>query len=185
MTHNLPAGVRIRPLTMHRDFRGAFTEVFRDEWDAGMRPVQWNAVRSDPRVLRGVHVHLRHWDYLSLASGKASIGLRDLRSGSPTEGQALCIELSGDEMAALTIPPGVAHGFLFHTAALHFYAVSEYFDPTDELGCHWADPELGIPWPVTDVILSPRDADAPPLRVLLDRLAPSQPIGAASPPPGS
>ena len=48
-----------------------------------------------------------------------------------------------------------------------------------------ADPELGIPWPVTDVILSPRDADAPPLRVLLDRLAPSQPIGAASPPPGS
>ena len=95
---------------MHRDFRGAFTEVFRDEWNAGMRPVQWNAVRSDPRVLRGVHVHLRHWDYLSLASGKANIGLRDLRSGSPTEGQSLRIVLGDSKSMLVAIPPGVAHG---------------------------------------------------------------------------
>lgn len=172
----LPAGVRLRPLTTHRDPRGGFTELFRLEWDTGIAPIQWNAVSSAAGVLRGVHVHPRHDDYLIVLQGRATIGLRDLRRGSPTEGMVAVVELRGDSMAAITIPHGVAHGFYFHEPSLHVYSVSHYWDPADELGCRWDDPDLGIPWPVATATLSERDAAAPSLKELLAQLEPYQPI---------
>ena len=110
--------------------------------------MQWNAVWSEAGVLRGVHVHVRHDDYLTVPVGRASVGLRDLRRGSPTEGLTALVELGREQPGALVIPHGVAHGFYFHEPSLHVYAVSEYWDPADELACNWADPELGIEWPV-------------------------------------
>ena len=92
---------------MHHDARGVFTEIFRTSWEVGLTPVQWNAVTSAAGVLRGVHVHIKHADYLLIVRGRASIGLRDLRRGSPTEGSAALIEMSGATLTALTIPPGI------------------------------------------------------------------------------
>jgi len=46
----------------------------------------------------------------------------------------------------------------------------------DELGCHWADPALQIPWPITSASLSERDAAAPALSALMAQLEPWQPI---------
>jgi dTDP-4-dehydrorhamnose 3,5-epimerase len=172
----LPVGTRLQPLEAHADERGVFTELYRLEWDAGVTPVQWNAVRSEAGVLRGVHVHIRHDDYLTVPLGRASVGLRDLRLGSPTEGLATVVELGGEQPAALSIPHGVAHGFYFHEPSLHVYAVSEYWDPEDELACHWADPALEIPWPCSTARVSQRDAESPPLAALLARLEPSQPL---------
>lgn len=173
----LPDGVRVHHLTMHGDDRGVFTEVFRSEWDTGIEPVQWNMVRSAAGVLRGVHTHPRHADYLLILSGRASIGLRDLRRDSPTEGLPALISVDGDNLIALTIPPGVAHGFLFHEPSMHVYAVSHYWDVADELACHWADPALEIEWPETPTLLSDRDRNAGPLSDLLAELEPYQPIG--------
>lgn len=172
----LPAGVVVRPLESHVDDRGTFTELYRQEWATGVSPIQWNAVRSDGGVLRGVHVHMRHDDYLTVPYGRAAIGLRDLRRGSPTEGVSALVGLGGEDRAALVIPHGVAHGFYFSEPSLHVYAVTEYWDPSDELGCHWADPELKIPWPVTSARVSERDAASQSLRDLLRELEPSQPI---------
>jgi dTDP-4-dehydrorhamnose 3,5-epimerase len=172
----LPAGTLVRRLEAHADERGVFTELYRLEWGAGIEPVQWNAVRSEAGVLRGTHVHIRHDDYLTVPFGRASVGLRDLRSGSPTEGLSALVELSAERPAALAIPHGVLHGFYFHEPSLHVYAVSEYWDPTDELGCHWADSELEIPWPASSARVSERDERAQPLRALLAELEPSQPI---------
>jgi dTDP-4-dehydrorhamnose 3,5-epimerase len=172
----LPAGTIMRPLDAHGDERGQFVELYRREWQAGIEPVQWNAVWSEAGVLRGVHVHIRHDDYLTVPVGRASVGLRDLRRGSPTEGLAAVVELGTDSPAALVIPHGVAHGFYFHEPSLHVYAVTEYWDSSDELGCDWADPELGIPWPVSTARVSDRDRDAQPLRALLADLEPSQPL---------
>lgn len=171
-------GVRLRRLTPHPDNRGQFTEAFRREWDTGVDPVQWNIVSSKPGVLRGVHVHPKHTDILIVASGCATIGLSDLRVGSPTEGRATTIRLVGEEPGAITIPPGVAHGFLFHEPTVTIYGVSRYWDVEDELGCHWSDPALGIPWPFSPTLLSERDAHAGSLSDLLAQLAPYQPIGA-------
>lgn len=168
----LPAGVALRPLQVHADERGGLAEIFRESWKTGVAPVQWNAVSSVAGVLRGVHVHVVHADYLLLLQGRMSVGLRDLRRGSPTEGLAALLELRGVELSALTIPPGVAHGFFFHEASLHIYAVSEYWNPADELGCHWADPALEIPWPTTSALISERDAALPPLSEVIGLIPP-------------
>jgi dTDP-4-dehydrorhamnose 3,5-epimerase len=172
----LPAGCSLRRLTTHRDERGSFTELFRREWDTGADPVQWNVVGSAAGVLRGVHVHIRHDDYLTVPQGHATVGLRDLRRSSHTAGMSTLIDLRGDDVHALTIPHGVAHGFLFHEHSVHVYAVTRYWDPEDELACHWADPGLELDWPVQPTLVSPRDEAAESLSALVDRLEPWQPL---------
>jgi dTDP-4-dehydrorhamnose 3,5-epimerase len=175
----LPAGVELARLRPHADSRGVFTELFRESWGLDVAPTQWNVVRSEPNVLRGVHAHWRHSDYLTVVAGRAAIGLHDLREGSPTEGMGTIVELAADEAHALTIPTGVAHGFYFPEPSLHVYAVSHEWDPSDELGCRWDDPELGIGWPATDPLLSERDLALGPLSEL--RAAVRGALAAASP----
>lgn len=109
-------------------------------------------------MLRGVHAHLHHADYLTVPLGRATIGLRDLRPSSRTYGSSTMVELGDTHPAALVIPPGVAHGFYFHTPSLHVYAVSCYWDRADELGCRWDDPALEIDWPSRPRLVSERDA---------------------------
>lgn len=162
----LPHGVELRALTPHADSRGVFTELFRDSWALDIAPAQWNVVRSEPNVLRGVHAHWRHADYLTVVAGRATIGLHDLREGSPTEGLGATVELAEDAPRALTIPTGVAHGFYFHGPSIHVYAVSHEWDPADELGCRWDDPELAIEWPSTEPAISDRDRELGPLSEL-------------------
>lgn len=133
----------------------------------GVELVQWSAVRSEAGVLRGVHVHPVHHDYLTVAWGRAAIGVSDLRAGSPTPGAAAVVTLAADRPAAIRIPAGVAHGFLFLEPSLHVYAVTHSWDPADELLCRWDDPSLGIDWPGEPLHLSERDAGAPSLEEAL------------------
>jgi dTDP-4-dehydrorhamnose 3,5-epimerase len=65
---------------------------------------------SAAAVLRGVHVHRRHVDYLTLVSGTMRIGLCDLRQESPTYRLGTALDITPSE--AILIPPGVAHGFI-------------------------------------------------------------------------
>jgi dTDP-4-dehydrorhamnose 3,5-epimerase len=168
---SLPDGVTLRPLVQHGDHRGSLSELFRQEWTTGIVPVQWTLSKSRPGVLRGIHVHAHHMDYLVVIDGHVTVGLRDLRPESPTADRAIAFSLRGDELTALTIPPGVAHGLLFHEAATYVLATDEAWTPSDDLGCHWADPALGIDWPMTPTLISERDTALPPLRKLLPALA--------------
>jgi len=154
------AGVELRTLLTHGDERGSVTEVFRQSWLADSY-IQWNYVRSTAGILRGVHGHFRHSDYLMVLEGSALIGLKDVRQGSAGEGCTALVELRGEKLQTLTIPAGVAHGFYFPQPSALIYAVTHYWDTADELGCRWDDPELGIPWPVESAQLSPRDAVLP------------------------
>lgn len=176
MAPTLPYGVRVVEFETHTDHRGRFTEIFRSEWETGINPVQWNAVVTVAGVMRGVHLHPIHRDYLVIADGHATVGLRDLRRASPTDGLVAMVELSGDGMSGLQIPPGVAHGTLFHERSLLVYGASHYHSEQDELECHWSDPELGIKWPFAPRILSDRDAEAQSLIELIDEIEPYQPF---------
>lgn len=173
----LPDGVELLRLEPHADERGVFTELFRDSWGLQVAPVQWNAVRSERNVLRGVHAHWCHSDFLTIVAGHATIGLHDLRDGTTTEGLGTTVELTAESPLALIIPTGVAHGFYFHEPSVHVYAVTHDWDPADELGCRWDDPELGIPWPCSDPILSTRDQELAALaelrRAARERLVPA------------
>jgi dTDP-4-dehydrorhamnose 3,5-epimerase len=164
----LPEGVVLTALSPHADDRGVFTELFRESWPTAVRPIQWNVVSSRAGVLRGVHVHVRHDDYLTVASGRLVLGLSDLRPGYVAA--TCCLELGTERALAASIPHGVAHGFYYPEPTIHVYAVSHYFDPADELGCRWDDPDLEIPWPQTTAILSSRDRDLPRLAELMPKL---------------
>jgi dTDP-4-dehydrorhamnose 3,5-epimerase len=157
-------------LRTHRDARGDLTELYRDDWVAE-RPVQWNLVNARPNTLRGVHVHVRHADYLVPVAGTFLVGLCDLRADSPTFMQTRMVELSSTAPALLKVPPGVAHGFYFARETVFTYGVTSYWDPVhDEMGCRWNDPALGMRWPADDPLLSERDATAPSCANLLERL---------------
>lgn len=171
-------GVELRPLQTHGDDRGSVTEVFRQAW-LDEPYIQWNYVRSSEGILRGVHGHFRHSDYLVLLEGAAVIGLRDLREGSPSEGRVALVEMSGDDLQTLGIPPGVAHGFYFSRPSSMIYAVTHYWDTGDEIGCRWDDSELGIPWPVKSPQISSRDAALPGYGVFLRQMRERMALAAA------
>lgn len=167
----LPAGTTLRPLLAHCDARGVVAEFYRGEWSAAA-VAQWTLTVSEAGVLRGAHAHLRRHDYLVVIDGRCSIGLHDLRPGSPSAGRSVLLEMCGEQPAALTIPPGVVHGLNMHTRTIYALGLSEYYDPEDELGCHWRDSDLGIDWPVAEAQLSARDAALPPLRDIRARIPP-------------
>lgn len=161
------AGVRVVDLTAHPDERGQFVEVFRDEWPLEVRPVQWNAVRSRAGVLRGVHVHVTHHDYLTVLAGTLVLGLHDLRPDSPTTGRSALLTIDADAPRAVAIPPGVCHGFWFPVPSVHLYGVDSYWNVADELGCRYDDPALGLDWGLDGApLLSERDQGAPDLATM-------------------
>ncbi len=162
-------GATLRLLTTHGDERGSVTEVWRSSTPSGVVPQQWNVVRSRPGVLRGVHLHRQHGDLLVLVEGSAVVGLHDLRADSPSFRQAEMVELHAGGQA-LEIPPGVAHGFCFTEPSIHVYAVSHYFDPADDLGCRFDDPDLQFGWPIAEPRISERDQQLPSLRQLMATL---------------
>lgn len=150
-------------LVPREDKRGVLIELFRSGGE--VLPVQWNAVRSRPNVLRGVHVHVHHADYLTVPMGLLIVGLRDLRVDSPTYGSVDMLEV--DDGTALVIPPGVAHGFYNPEPTLHIYGLTAAWDRSmDDLGCRYDDPELALDWPCTAPIISARDEGLGTLREL-------------------
>jgi len=154
--------VNLRLLEGQRDSRGSFTEVFCDTWGLPIVPAQWSVVRSVAGTLRGMHLHLRHSEYFLCISGRACVGLYDLRPASPTKDRSMLIHINGVEPVAVSFPCGIAHGWLFITDAIHLQAVSETYanyKEDDNLGVHWSDPELNLLWPEQPRIVS-REANA-------------------------
>jgi len=167
------AGVRIQPLSAHHDARGSFMEVFQDYWQGPIDPVQWSVVHSRRNVIRGPHIHLGHDEYFMTVRGRALVGLRDIRPDSPTRDTSCLIEIAAESPAAVLFPRGLLHGWYFPEETIHLQAVSESYrdyHANDNLGCCWSDPELEIPWPCTDPILSERAEQFLSLRELLERL---------------
>jgi dTDP-4-dehydrorhamnose 3,5-epimerase len=156
-------GVTLRPLEPQRDERGALVELCRHVWVEPEVPVQWNLVANHAQVVRGVHWHELHTDFIAPVFGAVHAVLVDLRPGSPTELVSQIIELDADAPALLTIPAGVGHGFYSERASGVLYAVTRYWDPADEFGVRWNDPALGIPWPAgaDSATVSVRDREMP------------------------
>jgi dTDP-4-dehydrorhamnose 3,5-epimerase len=163
----LPDGVELVDLSTHPDARGDLTELWRTD-SSTIDIKQVNVVHSVPNVLRGVHVHLHHWDHLVVLDGRGLFALRDVRSGSPTDGLTTTVWLDGASPQAIVIPPGVAHGFWFPDGATHLYGLTKPWDVSDDIGCRWDAPGLGIDWGVTSPILSARDAASGSLEAMID-----------------
>jgi dTDP-4-dehydrorhamnose 3,5-epimerase len=112
-------------------------------------------------VLRGLHFQIRRPQAKLVTVMRGAIfdvGV-DVRPASPTFGQWFGAELSDAGQRQLYMAPGFAHGFcvLSDWADVH-YKVTERYDPADEAGLRWDDPDVGIAWPIEAPQLAPRDA---------------------------
>lgn len=172
----LPGVLVVEPV-VHRDGRGFFLETYhRDRYrehgiDATF--VQDNHSRSEGPILRGLHAQLERpqGKLVRAVAGEIFDVAVDIRRGSPTFRRWVGVELSAGDCRQLWIPPGFAHGFcVLSDAAEVEYKCTAHYDRDDELTIAWNDPEIAIAWPLAEPILSPRDAAAPKLAEVLDRL---------------
>ena len=95
----------------------------------------------------------------------------DIRKGSPTYGQHVSVELSGENRRQFFIPRGFAHGFcVLSETALFQYKCDNFYAPQSEGAVAWNDPALNIDWrvPVDKVILSEKDRHHPMLKDMED-----------------
>jgi dTDP-4-dehydrorhamnose 3,5-epimerase len=91
----------------------------------------------------------------------------DINPQSHTYGQYEGVVLSEKNKKQLWVPPGYAHGFLVLSDYADFeYKCTDYYDSTDEGGVLWSDPDINIPWPLSNVLLSDKDASLPLLKEL-------------------
>lgn len=172
------AGVVIVEPDVHRDARGFFFESYhRDKYRRGGITaifVQDNHSRSVARTLRGLHAQLRRPQakLVRALEGEIFDVAVDIRPRSPTFGKWVGVELSAENFRQLYLPPGFAHGFCVLSASAQVeYKCSEIYDPEDEIGVIWNDPEVNIAWPQTDPLLSAKDRALPRLAEIVDRLA--------------
>jgi dTDP-4-dehydrorhamnose 3,5-epimerase len=156
------AGVVIVEPQVFGDQRGRFVETYRRSWfPHGREMVQGNRSEKEAGVLVGLHYHLHQADYWYVLRGRAQVVLHDLRVGSPTDGATLTLVLDGEKETGVFIPPGVAHGFAALTDLTLTYFVDQYYNPADELGVAWDDPDIAADWGVSDPIVSDRDTKNP------------------------
>ena len=171
----LPGVLIIEPKAFG-DHRGFFLETFQVERyrEAGITLpfVQDNHSRSQRGVLRGLHFQRTRpqGKLVSVSRGAVYDVAVDIDPASATYGQFVGVELNDDNHRQMWVPPGYAHGFCVLSEVADFqYKCTDFYFPADEGGLLWNDPDVGIPWPITEPQLSAKDIDNPRLRDLKSR----------------
>jgi dTDP-4-dehydrorhamnose 3,5-epimerase len=167
ITTRLPGVVFIEPV-VHRDDRGFFLETYHagkyTEAGIGLPFVQDNHSRSVRGTLRGLHAQWRRpqGKLVRCLQGEIFDVAVDMFRGSPTYGQWVGGILSSENFKQIYVPPGYLHGFVVTSEIAEVeYKCTDLYDPGGEMGVRWDDPAIGIDWPLTDVVLSAKDAVAP------------------------
>ena len=127
------------------------------------RFVQDNHARSTRGTLRGLHYQAipGQAKLVRVVLGRVFDVAVDIRTGSPTFGKWVGVELDAETHQQLFIPVGFAHGYaVLSEVAEVEYKVTSYYDAAQELSIRWNDPEIGVAWPVAEPVLSPRDEAA-------------------------
>lgn len=170
----LPGVLIIEP-KVFGDARGFFLESYQAERyrQLGIAHtfVQDNHSRSARGVLRGLHFQRSRpqGKLVSVSRGSVYDVTVDINPASPTCGQFVAVELNDENHRQLWIPPGYAHGFcVLSDIADVQYKCTDYYIPEDEGSLLWNDPQVNIPWPIEQPLLSAKDQRNPTLAQLLD-----------------
>lgn len=149
------------------DARGFFLEswnqrAFNEVVGRDVSFVQDNHSRSSRGVLRGLHYQLQQTQgkLVRVTHGRVFDVAVDVRQGSPTFGQHVALELSGENQRQFWVPEGFAHGFLVLSDSADFlYKTTDYYHPASEQSLLWNDPALGVDWPLSGLLpqLAPKD----------------------------
>lgn len=166
-------GVWIIEPQVHVDNRGFFMESYNEAFIRGLGIpstfVQDNhSLSKEAGTIRGLHFQSAPRAQTKLvraASGAIYDVAVDIRPRSATFGRWVGVILSADNRRQLLIPQGFAHGFCTlapNTEVL--YKVDDYYSREHDGGIAWNDPDLGIPWPFAQPVLSEKDGRHPRLR---------------------
>jgi dTDP-4-dehydrorhamnose 3,5-epimerase len=166
-------GVLILTPKRFADDRGFFSETWNKKQlaTAGIEVdfVQDNHSFSAERgTVRGLHYqkppHAQDKLVRVLVGGIIDVAV-DVRSGSPTYGQSVSVELSADNGKQLLVPKGFLHGFATLVANTEVaYKVSDFYAPDCDGSIRFDDPDLNIDWKLAGfaAVLSAKDAKALP-----------------------
>ena len=169
---SLLKGVKLIEPKAYGDHRGFFLESYNEQafHEAGIRErfIQDNhSLSREAGVIRGMHYQLApkaQAKLIRVATGAIYDVVVDMRKGSPTYGKWEGYILSEHNKRQLLVPKGFAHGFCTITENVNvLYKVDEVYAPEHDRGIAWDDPELAINWPVSEPILSEKDARHPRL----------------------
>ena len=165
-------GVYVIEPKVFEDARGYFFEAWKQgEFVANIGKVDFvqdNESKSSFGVLRGLHYQRGEFSQAKLVrviSGCVLDVAVDLRRNSPTFGQHVMVELSGENKRQFFIPRGFAHGFLvLSDEAIFTYKVDNAYATQAEASILWNDEQLSIDWPLGEdqLLLSEKDKKAKP-----------------------
>ncbi|MGJ0314886.1 dTDP-4-dehydrorhamnose 3,5-epimerase [Aliarcobacter cryaerophilus] len=169
----IPDVVIIEP-KVHGDSRGYFVETFRQDkleefLGYQINFCQDNESKSSKGVLRGLHYQLpphAQTKLVRVISGRVLDVAVDIRKNSPTFGQHVAVELSGENKKQLLIPRGFAHGFVvLEDDTVFAYKVDNYYSPECDRGIAFDDKNLNIDWILNhnELNLSAKDTKQPKL----------------------
>jgi dTDP-4-dehydrorhamnose 3,5-epimerase len=160
-------GLKVITPKVFGDARGYFMETYQyeDFKELGIPEVfvQDNQSASRKGVLRGLHFQKQFPQdkLVRVIRGEVFDVAVDLRKGSPTFGKWHGVVLSAENKKQFFVPKNFAHGFLVLSDEAEFvYKCTDYYHPEDEGGIFYADPEIGVEWPLPDgmePILSEKD----------------------------
>ena len=165
-------GVLIFEPKVFNDARGYFYESFSQrEFDEKVAPILGHTIRfvqdnesmSSYGVMRGLHFQRPPFTQSKLVrcvKGAVLDVAVDIRKGSPTFGQHVAVELTGDNHRQLFISKGFAHGFaVLSETAVFQYKCDEFYHPEADGGISIMDQSLGINWkiPTDQALLSEKD----------------------------
>ena len=169
-------GVVIIEPQLFEDKRGYFCETFSErefrEKICDTHFVQDSESKSSYGVVRGLHFQRPPYTQSKLVrvvSGRVLDVAVDIRHNSPTFGEYVSVELSGENHRQVFIPRGFAHGFaVLSEEAVFQYKSDNYYAPESEGAVAWNDEEIGIEWPIPhdEIILSAKDCNNPTLAEL-------------------
>ena len=170
---NIEGVVIIEP-RIFKDDRGYFFESFSqrefEEKVCKTTFVQDNESKSSYGVLRGLHFQKppsAQSKLVRVIKGAVLDVAVDIRKGSPTFGQYVSVELTGENHRQFFIPRGFAHGFSVLSEEVIFqYKCDNFYSPQSEGAIAWNDPDLNIDWriPAEKVVLSEKDSKHPRLK---------------------
>jgi len=157
------------------DARGSFSDIYNRQALSAIG-ISTDFVQDNCSVsiavgtVRGLHFQappMAQAKLVMVLKGRIRDVVVDCRTGSPSYGRHVSVELYGGEWEQLYIPEGFAHGFCtVEPDTMVFYKVSAPYAPQLESGIFWNDPDLGIAWPVMaeNAVLSDKDKRLPRLR---------------------
>ena len=157
-------GLYIFEPKVYNDKRGFFFESFLEKElkkvKKGFEFPQENLSFSKKNILRGIHFQWKkpQAQIMHLITGKIFIVFVDFRLNSKTFLKKEEFIINHKDHHQIIMPAGVGSGhYTLAKKNIIHYKVSEYYNPSNEMGIKWNCKKLNIKWPQGKKILSSKD----------------------------